>query len=169
MSILEFQGVMIVFTTDKPLTKRQFFFIVLSMLTFLLAFQGLLLVFFPAKADVSPYSLGGYVLATVAYLLHKETVHEIRFDEMNKELHFYSKGYMTKLRKKKTSFGKLSVKKDIWESKRKWLPKRKIFSLEIFKEKTLVFSVDMNQDHFTEEKLNAIIEAFESNNIPVRE
>lgn len=97
-----------------------------------------------------------------------DRVQEIRFDEDNKELHFYSKGYLTKLRKMKTSFENMHVKKEDWESKGKWLPKRKILSVEILKEKTLVFEVNMNSDYFSEQKMRHLIATFEANNIPVK-
>mgnify|MGYP006179316117 FL=1 len=166
--ILHYVLTMTTFTTDKPLTKRQFFVIALSSFSFLLAGYFIITFFFPEKADAAPYSLGGTFLGTIFFLLQKEKVQEIRFDEDNKALHFYSKGYLTKLRKMKTSFENMHVKKEDWESKSKWLPKRKILSLEILKEKVLVFTVNMNLDYFSEQKMRDLIARFEVNNIPVK-
>ena len=112
--------------------------------------------------------MGGTFLGTIFFLLQKDKVHEVRLDEDSKELHFYSKGYLTKLRKMKTSFENMHVKKEDWESKSKWLPKRKILSVEILKEKTFVFTVNMNLDHFSEQKMRDLIATFEVNNIPVK-
>jgi hypothetical protein len=159
---------MIVFTTDKPLTKRPFFLSICLPVLIVLMLFGLTWGFFPGRASNASTALGVWILLIVSRVTWNEKVQEIRFDEEERAFHFYTKGYFTKMRKRKTSFDKLSVKKDIWESKRKWLPKWKTYSLEIFKEKNLVITVDMNEDHFSEEKLNAMIEAFESNNIPVR-
>jgi hypothetical protein len=159
---------MTTFTTDKPLTKRQFFLIALSSFCLLLAGYFIITLFSPEKAEAAPYSLGGTFLGTIFYFLQKNRVHEIRFDEVNKALHFYSKGYLTKLRKMKTSFENMHVKKEDWESKSKWFPKRKILSLEILKEKRLVFTVNMNLDYFSEQKMRDLISTFEANNIPVK-
>lgn len=159
---------MTTFITDKPLTKRRFFLLVFYSFSFLLAGYFIIALFFPEKADVSPYSLGGTFLGTFFFLLQKDRVHEVRFDESKRELHFYTKGYLTKLRKMKTSFENMHVKKEDWESKSKWLPKRKILSIEILKEKTLVFEVDMNLDNFSEQKMRDLIATFQTNNIPVK-
>ncbi|TWI83053.1 hypothetical protein IQ13_1159 [Lacibacter cauensis] len=159
---------MTTFTTDKPLTKRQF---LLQTSYYLIAYLVIVIVailFFPTKADNAPYLSIGFLLVGIVRLLQAEKIQEIRFDEENKELHFYSKGYLTKLKKLKTSFENLHVQKDDWESKSKCLPKRKILSLEILKEKTLVFTLDKTLDYFSEEKMRAIIAAFQANNIPVQ-
>jgi hypothetical protein len=159
---------MITFTTDKPLTKRQFFLLAFYLFSFLLAVYFIIMFFFPEKLDNAPYSLGGSLLGVIIYLWQKDKIQEVKFDENNRELHFYSKGYLTKLRKMQTPFENMHVKKDDWESKSKWLPKRKILSVEILKEKTLVFTVNMNLDHFSEQKMRALIATFEANNIPVK-
>lgn len=159
---------MTTFTTDKPLTKRQFF---LQTSYYLIAYSVIVVVailFFPTKADYAPYLSIGFLVVGIVRLLQEEKIQEIRFDEENKELHFYSKGYLTKLKKLKTSFENLHVQKDDWESKSKWLPKRKILSLEILKEKTLVFTLNKTLDYFSEEKMRAIIATFQANNIPVQ-
>ena len=159
---------MITFITDRPLTKRQFF---LQSAQYLITYVLILIIvwlFFPHKAENAPYLSIGFLLVGIVRLIQVERVQEIRFDEGNKELHFYSKGYLTKLRKMKTSFENMHVKKDDWESKSKWLPKRKILSIEILKEKTLVFTVNMNLDHFSEQKMRDLIATFQSNNIPVK-
>jgi hypothetical protein len=44
------------------------------------------------------------VLANVIGLLQLDKLEEVRFDEEKKELHYYSKGYFSDLRKVKTSF-----------------------------------------------------------------
>lgn len=159
---------MTTFITDKPLTGRQFFLLIFYIVSVLLTGYFIITLFFPEKADTAPYSLGGTFLGLLFFLLQKDRVHEIRFDERKKELHFYSKGYLTKLKKLKTSFENLRVQKDDRESKSKWLPKRKNLSLEILKEKKLVFSIDMNADYFSEDKMRAIIDSFQANNIPVK-
>ncbi len=159
---------MTTFTTDKPLTKRQF---LLQTAYYIIAYLATVVVaifFFPTKADNAPYLSIGFLVVGIVRLLQAERVHEIKFDEENKELHFYSKGYLTKLKKLKTSFEKLYVQKDDWQSKSKWLPKRKILALEILKEKTLVFTVDMHADHFSEEQMRDLIKRFTANNIPVK-
>jgi hypothetical protein len=159
---------MITFSTDKPLTKRQFF---LQTAWYLIIYLVLLLIvflFFPHKVDNAPFLSIGFLIVGIVRLLQVEKVQEIRFDEEKKELHFYSKGYLTKLKKLKTSFENIHVRKDDWQSKRKWLPKRKILALEILKEKKLVFTVDMAEDSFSEEKMRAIIATFHANNIPVQ-
>lgn len=159
---------MITFSTDKPLTKRQFF---LQTAYYFIAYSVTVIVamlFFPTKADNAPYLSIGFLLVGIARLIQADRVHEIGFDEEKKELHFYSKGYLTKLKKLKTSFENIHVRKDDWQSKRKWLPKRKILALEILKEKKLVFTVDMAEDSFSEEKMRAIIATFHGNNIPVQ-
>lgn len=166
--ILHYVLTMTTFTTDKPLTKRQFFLLILYSFSFLLAGYFSITLFFPEKADAALYSMGGTFLGTIFYLLQKDKVHEVRFDEESKELHFYSKGYLTKLRKMKTSFENMHVTKEDWESKSRWFPKRKILSIEILKEKTLVFTVNMNLDHFSEHKMRELISTFEANNIPVK-
>lgn len=159
---------MTTFITDEPLTKRQFllqtsYYLIAYLVTVIVA-----ILFFPTKADDAPYLSIGFLLVGVVRLIQTERVHEIRFDEEKKELHFYSKGYLTKLKKLKTSFENLHVQKEDWESKSKWLPKRKILSLEILKEKTLVFTLNKTLDYFSEEKMRAIIAAFQANNIPVK-
>jgi hypothetical protein len=159
---------MITFTTDKPLTKRQFFLQIAYTLIIYLVILCVLLLFFPHKTNDAPYFFGVFLLISIVRLIQVGKVQEIRFDKDNKELHFYSKGYLTKLRKMKTSFEHMHVKKEDWVSKSKWLPKRKIFSIEILKEKTLVFEVNMNLDHFSEQKMRDLIATFESVNIPVK-
>jgi hypothetical protein len=85
--------------------------------------------------------MGGTLLGTIFCFFQKDKVHEIRFDESKNELHFYTKGYLTKLRKIQPSFENMHVKKEYWRSKSKWLLKRKILFLEILKESVLVFTV----------------------------
>lgn len=159
---------MTTFTTDKPLDKRQFF---LQSAQYLIAYTGILIfvfLFLPQKFANAPYLSIGILIVGIVRLLQEDKVQEIRFDEERRELHFYSKGYLTKLRKRKTSFENLIVKKDDWQSKSKWLPKRQILSLEILKEKTLVFTVDMNQDRFSEKKMRDLMATFKANNIPIK-
>ncbi|MEJ8841821.1 hypothetical protein WG954_05450 [Lacibacter sp. H375] len=159
---------MTAFITDKPLLKHQFFLQIACSLISYLVILGVLLLFFPHKSNNAPYLFYFFLLVSIVRLMLVDRVQEIRFDEDNKELHFYSKGYLTKLRKMKTSFENMHVKKEDWESKSKWLPKRKILSVEILKEKTLVFTVNMNLDHFSEHKMRDLISTFEANNIPVK-
>lgn len=159
---------MITFSTIQPLTKRQFF---LETARYLIAYLIVLLIgflFFPQKMENAPFLSIGFLIVGIVRLLQVERVQEIRFDEEKKELHFYSKGYLTKLKKLKTSFENMHVQKDDWQSKSKWLPKRKILALEILKEKTLVFEVDMHTDHFSEETMRDLIARFIANNIPVK-
>ena len=98
---------------------------------------------------------GIIILANVIGLLQLDKLEEIRFDEEKQELHFYSKSYFSKLRKLKTSFEGLTVKQ------------QKDF-LKIKKGRRKVFTLDRNDDSFSEEKLNRIIAAFQANNIPVK-
>ncbi len=158
---------MITFVTDRPLTKRQFFLQIAYTLIPYLVILGVLLLFFPQKTNDAPYFFCFFLLVSIVRLIQVERVQEIRFDEDKKALHFYSKGYLTKLRKMKTSFENIHVKKEDWESKNNWLPKRKILSLEILKEKRLVFTVNMNSDYFSEQKMRDLVATFEANNIPV--
>lgn len=159
---------MTTFTTDKPLTKRQFFLQAVHYAIIYLVFLIIGFLFFPQKMENAPFLSIVFLVIGIVRLLQEEKIQEIRFDEENKELHFYSKGYLTKLKKLKTSFENLHVQKDDWESKSKWLPKRKILSLEILKEKTLVFTLNKTLDYFSEEKMRAIIATFQANNIPVQ-
>jgi hypothetical protein len=159
---------MITFVTDRPLTKRQFFLQIANSLITYLVILGVLLLFFRHKLNDAPYLFGVFLVINIVRLMQVDRVQEIRFDEDNKALHFYSKGYLTKLKKMKTSFENMHVKKEDWESKSKWLPKRKILSIEILKEKTLVFTVNMNLDYFSEQKMRDLIATFQANNIPVK-
>jgi hypothetical protein len=159
---------MTTFITDKPLTGRQFFLLTVRYFITYLVLLLILLLFFPQKIDNALTMSITFLIIGIIRLLQIERVQEIRFDEEKKELHFYSKGYLTKLKKLKTSFENLRVQVDDWESKSKRLPKRKKLSLEILKEKTLVFSIEMDADHFSEEKMRAIIAAFQTSNIPVQ-
>jgi hypothetical protein len=159
---------MTTFITDKPLTGRQFFLQAAHYFITYLVMMLILFLIFPQKLDNALIMSITFLIVGIVRLLQVEKVQEIRFDEQKKELHFYSKGYLTKLKKLKTSFENLRVQKDDWESKSKWLPKRKNLSLEILKEKKLVFSIHMNADYFSEDKMRAIIASFQANNIPVK-
>lgn len=159
---------MITFTTDKPLTKRQF---LLQTVYYSIAYSVTVVVailFFPRKMESALIFSITFLIVGIVRLLQVERVQEIRFDEEKKELHFYSKGYLTKLKKLKTSFENMHVQKDDWQSKSKWLPKRKILALEILKEKKLVFTVDMHTDHFSEKTMRDLIARFTANYIPVQ-
>lgn len=159
---------MITFTTDQPLEKKQFFLKILYQLSFFFIAYILIKLFAQDRSDTALFIFGAFITYKIAQLLFLDKIQEIGIDEEKKELHYYSKGYFTKLQKRKTSFETLTVKKDDWESKSKWLPKRKILSVEILNEKTLLFEVNMNLDHFSEQKMRDLIATFVVNNIPVK-
>lgn len=147
---------MIIFTTDEPLTNRKFFLSLIPQLVFLLIMSVILYFYSGEEKRITAYMLYGIIiLANVIGLLQLDKLEEIRFDEEKQELHFYSKSYFSKLRKLKTSFAGLTVKQ------------QKDF-LKIKKGRRKVFTVDRNDDSFSEEKLNRIIAAFQANNIPVK-
>ena len=147
---------MIIFTTDEPLTNRKFFLSLIPQLVFLLIMSVILYFYSGEEKRITAYMLYGIIiLANVIGLLQLDKLEEIRFDEEKQELHFYSKSYFSKLRKLKTSFEGLTVKQ------------QKDF-LKIKKGRRKVFTLDRNDDSFSEEKLNRIIAAFQANNIPVK-
>ncbi|NCU05919.1 MAG: hypothetical protein GXC73_18290 [Chitinophagaceae bacterium] len=146
---------MIIFTTDEPLTNRRFFISILLQLIFMLLF--FVVFHFAAnseKAGTAYLIFGILFLGNIISLLQLSKLEEIRFDEEKKELHFYSKRYFSKLRKVKTSFEGLSVR-------------RKNDRLKITKGRKKVFTISCNDDVFSIEKMNNIIAAFKANNIPV--
>lgn len=147
---------MIIFTTDEPLTNRKFFLSLIPQLVFLLIMSVILYFYSGEEKRITAYMLYGIIiLANVIGLLQLDKLEEIRFDEEKQELHFYSKSYFSKLRKLKTSFEGLTVKQ------------QKGF-LKIKKGRRKVFTVDRNDDSFSEEKLNRIVATFQANNIPVK-
>lgn len=147
---------MIIFTTDEPLTNRKFFLSLIPQLVFLLIISVVLYFYSDEEKRITGYIVYTViVLANVIGLLQLDKLEEVRFDEEKKELHFYSKSYFSDLRKVKTSFDGLTVKQ------------QKDF-LKITKGTRKVFTVDRNDDSFSEEKLNRIIATFQANNIPVK-
>lgn len=147
---------MIIFTTDEPLTNRKFFLSLIPQLVFLLIISVVLYFYSDEEKRITGYIVYTViVLANVIGLLQLDKLEEVRFDEEKKELHVYSKSYFSDLRKVKTSFDGLTVKQ------------QKDF-LKITKGTRKVFTVDRNDDSFSEEKLNRIIATFQANNIPVK-
>ena len=108
------------------------------------------------------------LMASIVRLLLKDKIEEIGFDEERKELHFYSKGYFSKLKKHTTTFEDLIVRKDKSEAKRKSFVNLSHYSIEVLKGKILLFTVDVNEDCFSETKMDELISTFRTNNISVQ-
>ncbi len=158
---------MIIFRTSKPLTYDVFVDELISFINILLLLVFSLSLFFPEKAKDQTFFILLFILVKTTELLQKRILVEIGYDTEKKYLHFYSKGYFTKLKKMKTPFDNMFVEKDKKFPSKKTFFRAKIYTLYVKKDKKEVFKVDMKEDGFTEQTLDAIVSQFEQIGVPV--
>lgn len=158
---------MITFHTSKPLTFENFFFEITHYANAALVVTWLADVFFPDKISHPLLDAMIAFFVFIIDLIQKRKIVEIGFDRENNYLHFYSKGYFTKLKKMKTPFDNMCVEKDKKFPSKMVFFRAKNYTLYIKKDKKEVFKVDMTEDGFTEQTMDALVTQFEQTGIPI--
>ncbi len=158
---------MITFRPHKQITYEAFLNELTSYINILLFLILSLSIFFPEKLKYPASSILLFIFLQIITISQKRKIVEIGFDTENNYLHFYSKGYFTKLKKMKTPFDNMCVEKDKKFPSKMVIFRAKNYTLYIKKDKKEVFKVDMNEDGFTEQTMDALVTQFEQTGIPI--